>query len=145
MIRRFGVADADDLASEVMSSVLARWADAPPNLEDQRRWVFGFVNNKSREEDRKRRRQLVTETLVANGTVAASPPEDTISGADRVRWLLLQLRQKERDVLYLAVIEGYSISETAAILNITETAVTTRLCRAREHLRTIISSEKAFL
>jgi len=52
-----------------------------------------------------------------------------------LREYVLQLKPKYRAVVYLFYYEGYSAAETAKILKISETAVTTRLSRARNQLR----------
>ena len=48
---------------------------------------------------------------------------------------IMALGEKERAAVYLFYYEGYSAKETAEILGLSVTAVTTRLGRAREHLR----------
>ena len=48
---------------------------------------------------------------------------------------IMELGEKERAAVYLYYYEGYSVKETAGILGLSVTAVTTRLSRAREHLR----------
>ena len=47
----------------------------------------------------------------------------------------MALRPKERIVLYLYYYEGFSTAEIAGMLSITQSAVTTRLGRARKILR----------
>lgn len=48
---------------------------------------------------------------------------------------VMSLTVGERTVVYLYYYEGYSTAEIAAIQNISRSAVTTRLERARKHLR----------
>ena len=49
--------------------------------------------------------------------------------------LLAELSPKDRTVLYLHYFEGFSTQETGALLHISQSAVTTRLLRARQRLK----------
>ena len=59
-----------------------------------------------------------------------------------LREYILQLNPKYRAVIYLFYYEGFSAAETAKILKITQTAVTTRLNRARNQLKEQLSDNK---
>ena len=59
-----------------------------------------------------------------------------------LREYILQLKPKYRAVVYLFYYEGYSVAETAKILKISETAVTTRLSRARNQLKAQLINNK---
>lgn len=50
-------------------------------------------------------------------------------------WAVQKLSPKYREVTYLYYYEEYSIKEIAKLLHISETAIQTRLMRAREKLR----------
>lgn len=52
-----------------------------------------------------------------------------------VFWAVMALGENERAAVYLYYYEGYSTQEVAKILGVTKTAVTTRLDRARKHLK----------
>ena len=70
-------------------------------------------------------------------------PESDFLTAESKRALdaaILKLPEKLRVVFLLRDIEGMSIQETSEALNLTETAVKTRLLRARLHLREQLSS-----
>lgn len=70
-------------------------------------------------------------------------PESDFLTAESKRALdaaILKLPEKLRVVFLLRDIEGMSIQETSETLNLTETAVKTRLLRARLHLREQLSS-----
>ena len=49
--------------------------------------------------------------------------------------LVMQMSPKYRQVIYLYYFEGFSVREVASILKISETAVQTRLQRARNKLK----------
>lgn len=55
---------------------------------------------------------------------------------------LAALPAKYRAVIHLHYFEGYSAKEIAEILNISTTAVTTRLARGREKLRALMTQEE---
>lgn len=57
---------------------------------------------------------------------------------------LEELPPKYRAVIHLFYFEGYSSSEIADILGLTTSAVTTRLARARERLKGILTAEEKF-
>ncbi|GAB4503510.1 MAG: sigma-70 family RNA polymerase sigma factor [Anaerolineales bacterium] len=70
-------------------------------------------------------------------------PEDELLSAEAKRYLDLAVRrlpEKLRIVFLLRDVEGLSIKETAEALNLTETAVKTRLLRARLNLREQLSA-----
>lgn len=57
---------------------------------------------------------------------------------------LSKLPSKYRVVIHLHYFEGYSSGEIAEILGISATAVTTRLARAREKLKKLMTAEEKF-
>ena len=59
-----------------------------------------------------------------------------------LRETILQLNPKYRAVIYLFYYEGYTAAETAKILKISESNVTTRLNRARNQLKTQLINNK---
>lgn len=70
-------------------------------------------------------------------------PEEELLSAEAKRHLDLAVRrlpEKLRVVFLLRDVEGLSIKETAEALDLTETAVKTRLLRARLHLREQLSA-----
>lgn len=63
------------------------------------------------------------------------------SGGYEMPALFLRLSSKNRVVFYLHYYEGYSIAETAKILNISESAVGVRLMRGRKQLERSLKDE----
>ena len=55
---------------------------------------------------------------------------------------MMSLDKKERAVVYLFYYEGYKTEEIAKILGISQTAVTTRLSRARKNIKTRLEAKK---
>ena len=70
------------------------------------------------------------------------PEEDLLNGESQAQLdqAVLSLPEKLRIVFVLRDIEGLSIKETSETLNLSETAVKTRLLRARLRLRDILSN-----
>jgi RNA polymerase sigma-70 factor (ECF subfamily) len=68
--------------------------------------------------------------------MAASKNDDINDEEDALRKCILDLKPKYRSVIFLHYYEGYSTAEIAKIMHISESAVTTRLSRARSQLKT---------
>lgn len=56
-----------------------------------------------------------------------------------------QLKKNQRLVIVLFYYEGYSIKEIAAILGITQGAVKSRLCRARNQLKLLLKEMESYV
>jgi RNA polymerase sigma-70 factor (ECF subfamily) len=129
-------ADAEDAVQEVFLRVL-RHKDTLGEVRDQRVWLIRIVWNIVL--DRKRRAKTRPETddvselarvLPADGLSA----EQIASAAQHHAHVLAcmdQLPAKERQVLMLSAFEELTSVEIAAVLNITESSVRSRLFRAR--------------
>jgi RNA polymerase sigma-70 factor (ECF subfamily) len=61
--------------------------------------------------------------------------------ADHVLPSVMMLEPKYRTVVYLHYYEGYSTKEIGHILKVSQSAVTTRLARARQILKDYITEE----
>jgi RNA polymerase sigma-70 factor (ECF subfamily) len=73
-----------------------------------------------------------------------SPPLDGMAREEtrqKVRFLIQQLPEDFRNVILLRDIEGMDTAGAAAVLEISEAAVKTRLHRARQALRTLLEKE----
>ena len=126
------VQDAEDVTQTVFLKLLEK----KPALEAgrERTWLFQVAANECRSLWRRLSRRR-TEPLEAALTVAA--PE-----ADRaVLEAVGRLKPGDRAVLYLFYYEGYTTGEIGALLGISQSAVTTRLQRARQKLKTILEQE----
>ena len=126
------VQDAEDVTQTVFLKLL----ETKPALEAgrERTWLFQVAANECRSLWRRLSRRR-TEPLEAALTVAA--PE-----ADRaVLEAVGRLKPGDRAVLYLFYYEGYTTGEIGALLGISQSAVTTRLQRARQKLKTILEQE----
>lgn len=141
-VRRFGLEGADDIVAETLTTVYARWNDAPPTLDRQRAWAFGIAHHMLLAAYRRRPSALRSVPIGTPEREATASTDDDVAALDRARRLLDQLPIAERDAVYLTVIEGFSAAEAGRILNCSTTATTSRLARARVRLRAILESEK---
>lgn len=126
------VQDAEDVTQTVFLKLL----ETKPVLEAgrERAWLFQVAANECRSLWRRLSRRR-TEPLEAALTVAA--PE-----ADRaVLEAVGRLKPGDRAVLYLFYYEGYTTGEIGVLLGISQSAVTTRLQRARQKLKLTLEQE----
>lgn len=100
-----------------------------------RPWLTRIVINECRTLLRRRKRVFASEQL--ERLACETPPPD-LALADA----LSRLPEKMRTPLLLHYMEGFSVRETANALRMTETAVRSRLFRARAALRDALSGEE---
>jgi len=129
-------ADAEDAVQETFLRVL-RHRDTLEEVRDHRVWLIRIVWNIVL--DRKRRAKTRPETddiselarvLPATG-LSAEDRAAALQHHARVLAVVDELPVKERQVLVLSAFEELSSVEIAAVLNITESSVRSRLFRAR--------------
>ena len=118
--------DAEDVTQTVFLKLLER----QPALEEgrERAWLFQVAANECRSLWRRLSRHR-PEPLEEALTVAAQPEEEAVLEQ------VLSLRPGDRAVLYLFYYEGYSTQEVGEMLHLSQTAVTSRLQRARKKLK----------
>jgi RNA polymerase sigma-70 factor (ECF subfamily) len=120
------IPDAEDICQSVFLKLLEKGHTIHTGKE--RAWLASVTVNLSRDHLRRQTRcktQPLTEALTF----------ETDAQSD-IFWAVMALPETERIPLHLHYYEGYSTREIAQILHITQTAVTTRLARARKHLKT---------
>jgi RNA polymerase sigma-70 factor (ECF subfamily) len=142
VLRRLGlsVADADDVAQQVLLTVARRLDDIEPGCE--RAFLSRtatYIALKARRSEQRRREEPLLE---GDGDVAATPnPEElvarrrTLAALDS---LLLELPMDLRAVFVLFEIEDMSQDEIALALDIPRGTVGSRLRRARERLARLV-------
>jgi RNA polymerase sigma-70 factor (ECF subfamily) len=141
-------ADAEDAVQEAFLRVL-RHRQTLAEVRDRRVWLIRIVWNIVL--DRKRRAKTRPETddvaelarvLPSNGLSA----EQLASAAQhhaRVLACVEQLPAKEREVLLLSAFEELSSVEIASVLGITESAVRSRLFRARNLMADLLKHARS--
>ncbi len=131
---------AEDIAQETF---LRAWRAIDSLLEPEsvRPWLLKIARREhARLYERKRFETIDIEDPVAVSDEGMSvfPSEDL----SEVRAALFTLSDDYREPLVLQVLFGLTTSEIAEQLGIEQGAVLTRLCRAREKLRVVLSGEK---
>ena len=122
------IQDAEDATQEVMLKLYLR--TEPFDSQDHaRNWLIQVTLNHCRSVWRSPWRQRVSlEELTA--AIPFSRPED-----GELFQTVMSLPEKHRTVLYLFYYEDMSVREIAEVLKLSETAVTSRLSRARNALK----------
>ena len=113
--------DAEDVTQTVFLKVLERRPDLEPGKE--RAWLFRVAVNECRSLWRRLKLRR------------PAPQEEPVLRP------VMELKAGEREIPYLIYYEGFSTRETASLLGISQTAVTTRLQRARKKLREQLEEE----
>ena len=121
----WSAADAEDVCQTVFLKVLEKQPDLLPGKE--RAWLFQVTANECRSLWRRLKRRG---TVPLDQAAELAAPEE---GA--LLRQVMELSPKDRTVLYLHYFEGCSTQETGALLHISQSAVTTRLLRARQRLK----------
>ena len=128
--------DAEDCFQNVFMKLLSvrkPFADQ----EHLKAWLLRAAMNEAASCHRRAWNQKVT--LIGDSLVPGTEDalQDTVFLLDALR----SLPDSLRDAVYLHYYEGYSVSETAAILKIPVGTVKTRLSRARSALKIILEEE----
>ena len=119
---------ADDLSGATFEKALRQWSRFDANRGTARTWLLGIARTTAldwfRSESRRRRREE-----------AAAPPEaqeaDFVEGlSPALQTALATLSAGEREVLVLRIVIELDGEQTARVLGISPTAVSTRLSRA---------------
>ena len=131
------------LAEEIVQEALLRGWRAAERLRDERalkEWLLTIVRREyARVYARKRHETVSLDDLVSEDDPRLAI-EDDPSLRD-LRRAILNLRPEYREPLVLQVLMGLSTRDIARQLGLTQTAVLTRLCRARNQLRDELRTE----
>ena len=123
-------ADADDVTADAYVRLMEK-GPVFENEAHEKAWLILTAKNLAR--DRFRHWWSKREDLEAAEEIGGNDPEP-----DETLEAVLALPEKYRLVLYLYYYEGYSSQEIAQMLSLTDSAVRTRLRRARERLKDLI-------
>lgn len=134
-------ARAEELAQDAFVKAYRNLHRLPEDA-NRRAWLYRIASNTAY--DYLRRRRLVQWLPLQERDSAAVPsrdPEGTLSDRDSVQRALGHLSPSQRSVLILYSVQGYSTREIGEMLGITQGAVKTRLCRARERFRQVYQGD----
>ena len=133
---------AADLTAEVFLAVIDAAAAYRGSFGGPRTWLYGIARNVIAAEFRRSVRARRAESLVAGRRLLDAGDVDRlaekIDASRQVRRLheeLQALPEGERAVLELMSVDGLTVAEAAAALNIRQVAARVRLHRARRALR----------
>jgi len=130
LTRRVRVAeDAADLLSEVLLVAWRRW-DAVPASPQDRPWLFGVARNVLANHVRSTRRRDNTTHALAQTLRQVNAPEPSATVLD-ARAAIAALEPIDQEILTLAVWEGLTSAEVAAVVDLPPSTVRARLARAR--------------
>ena len=140
-------ADAEDAVQEAFLRVL-RHRDTLSEVRDHRVWLIRIVWNIVL--DRKRRAKTRPETddvaelarVLPSTGLSAEQMAAAAQHHARVVACVDQLPPKEREVLQLSAFEELSSVEIAAVLDITESSVRSRLFRARNLMAGLLNHDR---
>ena len=133
---------ADDLVQDTLERALVKrhlWRQG----SDLRAWMFTIMHNVFVNQIRARAADAaVALDAEAYDVAARSSPLDLLEVGD-IDAAIRRLPGEQREVLLLVALEQLSYGETAQALGIPLGTVMSRLYRARERLRTLLSGEAA--
>ena len=123
--------DAEDVTQTVFLKVLERRPDLEPGKE--RAWLLQVTANECRNLHRRLCRRS---TVSLDEALAVAAPEYT-----PLLTHVMKQRPTDRAVPYLFYYEGFSTEEIGQMLHTSQSAVTTRLHRARKNLKATLEQE----
>lgn len=132
--RLAGVADAEDAAAETFR---ISWVHHLGGGELSLAWVYRVLRNVIGNEYQRVARSDRLSERAGRLTGDAAFPIDSDDAID-IRCCLNDLREDDRDIIYMAYWEDLSRAEIAAILAISPVSVRVKLLRARRALKTLL-------
>ncbi|MBR6419379.1 MAG: RNA polymerase sigma factor [Oscillospiraceae bacterium] len=128
------VQDAEDVTHDVFLIRFQR-EEPFPDADAEKAWMLRVAINRSRDLFRRFRRRD-TVSLEQAGEIPAK------TEAELAVWEAVNaLPEQYRVIIHLYYFEGYTVREIAEITNASETAVQTRLARARKRLQKMLGEE----
>jgi RNA polymerase sigma-70 factor (ECF subfamily) len=125
--------DAEDITQECFLVLLRKTFD--PEKAQLRTWLLGITRHLCMRSNHRRQRAspVLSEPAASEESIEAA----MIRGetAEAVRRAVLMLPEGQREAVFLFEFEGFSLQETAQILEIEANAVKARLHRGRERLK----------
>lgn len=127
--------DAEDVLQDTFVSIYKN-ANTLSDFEKLRPWIFSILKNTSYTRYKKRKREFPDEFILDKAE--ESPVylgEDDYAEKSEIQDALMNLKEKEREVLVLYYYNDFPIEEIAKILNTFKGTVKSRLYRARKNLK----------
>lgn len=140
--RRVGIEDAPDLLGETFAIAWRREDDVPAEPEQARMWLFGIARGALQNYRRGERRRWALAERVRDH----ASPSSLAPAADEhveVRDAISRLEPELSELVQLVHWDGMSLSEAAQITGIPASTARSRYQRAKEQLRTALSTPAA--
>lgn len=137
--------DGEDVVQEALFNAAAALPAAGEILRPES-WLLGIAHNAALDALRRRKRQGLVESdeALANLADHGAQAEARVAAAASLA-MFLHLSIIQRSCVVLADVLGYSLTETAAILNVSVPAVKAALHRGRGRLRELVDVSEAAL
>lgn len=140
LARRVGPAVAEDLLGDVfVAAVEARVRYRPHESGSALPWLYGISRNVVRTHLRQRGPSATVDPDAGVDWRAVDERLDAEAMRGELRRALASLTPAEREAFLLVAWEGLNATEAAEVLGVTPTAVRTRLTRARQRARTVLT------
>ena len=127
--------DSEDVLQDTFVSIYKN-AKSLSDFEKLKPWIFSILKNTAYTRYKKRKREFPDEFVLDK--TEESPVylgEDDFTEKSEIQDALMNLKEKEREVLVLYYYNDFSIEEIAKILNTFKGTVKSRLYRARKNLK----------
>jgi RNA polymerase sigma-70 factor (ECF subfamily) len=132
--------DGEDVVQEALAKAAEAFPSAGP-IEQPESWLFRIAHNAALDAIRRRQRQAAYRSDIdLSGVVDVSANADARVAAAASLATFLHLPAAQRSSVVLMDVLGYSLAETAEILDMTVPAVKAALHRAREHLKDLVDA-----
>lgn len=129
---------ADDLVQDTLTKALQKSSQLrDPKARDA--WLFAILANCYRDHFRRLRETDDIDELELPGEHTPETESDRTEIIGKVRAAIAQLSQGQRQVVTLVDIEGFSYVEVAQILDVPIGTVMSRLCRARNSMKSLLT------
>jgi RNA polymerase sigma-70 factor (ECF subfamily) len=127
---------AEDVTAQAFERAYSRRGSYRKRRGSPEAWLFGIARNAALDELRRRRRRATLESEPEDaGAPSADDHAELALRREAVRAALAALDGHERDLIALKFAGGLSNAEIAKVLELSETAVGTRLHRTMTKLR----------
>lgn len=130
-----GDSEADDLVQGALLRAHERRHSFREGA-DLRVWLMTILHNHFIDQIRSRKASVAREQVWAETNPGFAPPEgEHVVRLEQLRRAFLSLPAEQREALHLMAVEGLSVAEVSAILDIPAGTVMSRVGRARASLR----------
>lgn len=143
-VRVRGAADPDGLTNDVFLRVFRKINSFEGDQRSFRSWVFAIAHNLLIDERRKQQRQVPMVELENSHDRPVQDAETAVLerlGLDEAAEMLATLTPDQRTVVYLRIVAGLSVSETASVMRRETNAIKALQHRAVATLRRSMPSQ----